>query len=382
MYSYAVVDVETTGFGKSDRIVEIAIVLVSNGQITREWETLVNPDRDISNSNIHGITSELVSMAPTFEEIASEVGYLLNGRILVAHNIAFDSRMLRQEFVRIDGDIEFGQGVCTLQATKMKLSAACDEYGVRNSLAHRALGDARATAQVFLQLSGSSNAVVPIYSSVENLIAPARILTRDAILSETKSDATVMLRPVPDFNETGFSGAQLSYLDILSFVMADLSISDEESLLLRQWAEALGMSVEEQNEVHQDYLYLILAAANRDKFISETEVVLIKKAANALGVREPSLPSLKVDDEAVLFSNGTRVCFTGEARAKDGSIIMREFLQELAIKRGLVPVDLVTKKSCELLVAVDKSSQSGKTKKARKFGILVISLSEFLIWAE
>ena len=79
MARFAVIDTETTGFGKSDRLVEIAVVIVEGREIVQEWETLINPDRDISNSHIHGITSELVSLAPSFLEINSEISRLING---------------------------------------------------------------------------------------------------------------------------------------------------------------------------------------------------------------------------------------------------------------------------------------------------------------
>jgi DNA polymerase-3 subunit epsilon len=44
----------------------------------------------------------------------------------------------------------------------------------------------------------------------------------------------------------------------------------------------------------------------------------------------------------------------------------------------LVSVDAVTKKECDLLVASDAKSMSGKSKKARNFGIPIISTLEFL----
>ena len=49
MNRFAVVDTETTGFGKTDRILEIGIVLVDGNEMVQEWETLINPERDISN---------------------------------------------------------------------------------------------------------------------------------------------------------------------------------------------------------------------------------------------------------------------------------------------------------------------------------------------
>ncbi|MEI6503461.1 MAG: exonuclease domain-containing protein, partial [Armatimonadota bacterium] len=71
-YEVAVVDVETTGFAAqhTDRIVEIAIVRLSSGGDTLdEFETLVNPQRDVGPTHIHGISAHDVLDAPTFAEI-------------------------------------------------------------------------------------------------------------------------------------------------------------------------------------------------------------------------------------------------------------------------------------------------------------------------
>ena len=73
MNKLAVIDTETTGFGKTDRILEIGIVLIDNGKIVDEWETILNPLRDVSNSNIHGITPESFALAPTFSEMNNEI---------------------------------------------------------------------------------------------------------------------------------------------------------------------------------------------------------------------------------------------------------------------------------------------------------------------
>lgn len=52
MDKIGVVDFETTGFGKTDRIIEVGLVLVDGDRIVDEWQTLVNPERDIYNSQI------------------------------------------------------------------------------------------------------------------------------------------------------------------------------------------------------------------------------------------------------------------------------------------------------------------------------------------
>ena len=69
----AVVDVETTGLSpwRHDRIVEIAIVLVSpDGEIHAEYETLVNPKRDLGPTRIHQISASDVLRAPSFTDVA------------------------------------------------------------------------------------------------------------------------------------------------------------------------------------------------------------------------------------------------------------------------------------------------------------------------
>lgn len=54
---YAVVDCETTRLfpGAHHRIVEIAVLNIDSGRVTNEWSTLLNPDRDLGETDIHGI---------------------------------------------------------------------------------------------------------------------------------------------------------------------------------------------------------------------------------------------------------------------------------------------------------------------------------------
>lgn len=77
---------------------------------------------------------------------------------------------------------------------------------------------------------------------------------------------------------------------------------------------------------------------------------------------------------------GARVCFTGSAT--DGGVPMdRADLEDLARERGLEAVKNVTKTKCDVLVAEDPASQSGKAKKAREWGKPVLSVEHFLDWA-
>jgi DNA polymerase-3 subunit epsilon len=377
MNSFAVIDLETTGFGKTDRILEIAIIIVEEGKIVEEWETLINPQRDIPNSQIHGLFAKDVSLAPIFEEVINQIAIMVNNRILVAHNLSFDSRMLQQEFARLNRSLEIGSGFCTLTATKLSLTRACEAYSIVNQSAHRALTDTRATAELLIKLDPSSTGLEPAKAEVDATPLPVRTLCREEPLGNDElAGMQVIRKQIPDFDDTGYPSSQLSYADALYAVMSDFAITESEIDHLSRWAEAVGVSNEEQKEVHQDYLNQLVLAANRDKFISAEEQRLIEKAARELKIRPPLFTSTKV--EKVQLVVGIRICFTGSAIDLEGNPLTKEELAGLAIEKGFVPVESVTKKTCELVVAADESSMSGKAQKARKYGIQIISVKTFL----
>jgi DNA polymerase-3 subunit epsilon len=82
------------------------------------------------------------------------------------------------------------------------------------------------------------------------------------------------------------------------------------------------------------------------------------------------------------FTVGKRICFTGMALTEEGEQIPRVHLEALAAKSGLQPVNAVTKKGCDILVAADAASMSGKAKKAREWGIEVVTISQFFTFLD
>ena len=145
----AVIDVETTGVYNSDRIVEIAILTLDcDGRIHDEFETLVQPHRDVGPTWIHGIEANLVHSAPTFADVAPHVAARLNGAVIAGHNVRFDTRMVGNELLTAGIDVEWGLSLDTLRATGCKLGQACREHGIELDNAHRAIADARATARL------------------------------------------------------------------------------------------------------------------------------------------------------------------------------------------------------------------------------------------
>jgi len=162
--SYVVVDVETTG-GRSygnDRITEIAAVIVERGEISRVYETLVNPQRPIPPmvSALTNITWNMVKHAPTFRDIVRDVADALRGHVFVAHNAGFDWRFVTAEITRATGERLEGRQLCTVrlarrllpQLSRRSLDHVSRFYGVENTARHRAGGDAVATAHCLLRM--------------------------------------------------------------------------------------------------------------------------------------------------------------------------------------------------------------------------------------
>ena len=163
---FAVVDVETTGGRPShgDRITEIAIVRVHDGQIVDVYETLVNPECSIPPmiTRITRITHDMVRDKPVFATIAHEVAARLEGHIFVAHNASFDWRFVSHEVFRGTGQALDGTTLCTVrlarkvlpQLPRRNLDSVANHYAVDipPQVRHRAAGDAIATAKVLLGL--------------------------------------------------------------------------------------------------------------------------------------------------------------------------------------------------------------------------------------
>jgi DNA polymerase-3 subunit epsilon len=151
-------DLETTGGSLAhDRIIEIGLVDVECGKLVDEWSTLVNPQRAIPSGVqvLTGITDEMVSSAPTFEQVASGLAERLQGKILAAHNARFDYGFLKEEFRRA-GQRYAASVLCTVKLSRRLFPVQkrhnLDALIVRHAIfcidRHRALGDARVLWQL------------------------------------------------------------------------------------------------------------------------------------------------------------------------------------------------------------------------------------------
>jgi DNA polymerase-3 subunit epsilon len=376
MADYVVVDVETTGLGKGDRIVEIAAVVLDGStlEVLDEYDTLINPMRDVGPTAIHGVTASMVEAAPTFQDVAISLGNILDGRILVAHNISFDRRFVHQEFDRAGAVFDPGYGICTLALTREKLAAACARRGIQISQAHRALADARATGLLLASVLSDAGDAVPI--AIEGLVGDWNTMTLRRDVFPDSLQLPIVRKPRTLRFPTS-DGTLMAYLDVLDTYLDDLVLTELERSSLQEFSHELGIDSARIPDLHWTYLQSVIHAAQRDGRISEFEHDTMVRIATALNLPLEDIPDVSAAQLAPSSLEGLRVCFTGEP-VLDGRALARSVLESIAANAGLQPVSSVTKKGCDLLVAADTSSMSGKAKKALAYGIPVMSAVEFL----
>jgi DNA polymerase III subunit epsilon len=157
-HSWAVVDVETSGFQPdTGRVLSVAaLVLDPAGRPVQRFSSLVDAGVDPGPVHVHGLTRERLAGAPTFEQIAPELLGLLDGRILVAHNAAFDHRFLVAEVERAGMKLPVERRLCTLALSRRlglavpdhKLATLADYWAVPQQRAHDAIDDVEVLARI------------------------------------------------------------------------------------------------------------------------------------------------------------------------------------------------------------------------------------------
>jgi DNA polymerase III epsilon subunit-like protein len=155
-------DVETTGFSRNDRVIEIAVVHWRGAEEVRAWCTLVRPVGFALDGRpaleVNGILPSELRKAKTFAELADRLTEELDAPIWVMHCASFDRRFLRQEFERVGARSPEPRIVaCTRDLDEVfhpthvgyKLAEVAKRWGLGEGT-HRALADARIAGRIFL----------------------------------------------------------------------------------------------------------------------------------------------------------------------------------------------------------------------------------------
>ena len=158
---FAVIDLETTGWSPGvAAITEIAAVRVRGGRRRGEFASLVNPGVPVPPGieDLTGISDWMLAAAPRLPAVLPGLLDFADGCVLVAHNAPFDVGFLRAacaecglawpRFTVLDTVMLARQLMDPDEVPDCKLGTLAGFFRARTAPSHRALADARATADV------------------------------------------------------------------------------------------------------------------------------------------------------------------------------------------------------------------------------------------
>ncbi|MDW7670660.1 MAG: PolC-type DNA polymerase III [Bacillota bacterium] len=159
---FVVFDIETTGLSSThDQITEIGAVRIEGGEVVAEFSSLVNPQTLISTdiTRLTGITNDMVANAPLIQKVLPQFLDFCQGAVLVAHNADFDTGFIRENMRRLEIAFQFDvidtlilSRILLKELKRHRLNLVAKALGVSLENHHRAVHDARATADIFLKL--------------------------------------------------------------------------------------------------------------------------------------------------------------------------------------------------------------------------------------
>lgn len=159
---FCVFDLETTGGNhQSDKIIEIGMVKVKNRKITGEKDFLIQPGIKIPEfiQRLTSISQKDVANSPLIEDVIEEVLEFMGDSILVAHNTSFDVPFFNSVLNRMGKPEMKNPSICTNLMTKYLVPSLMNSnlnymskiFEIKHKKAHRALDDARASAELLIR---------------------------------------------------------------------------------------------------------------------------------------------------------------------------------------------------------------------------------------
>ena len=157
--TYCVLDLETTGLSfRTEKITEVGIMKIRNGEVIESLETFVNPEKPIPYKvvDVTKITDDMVKDAPKIDEVFPKILEFVGDSVLVAHNADFDIGFLKHNAAELGYKLD-NTYIDTLQLAKdlfpnfkkYKLGIIAENLGIKVDVAHRALDDVDTTVKVF-----------------------------------------------------------------------------------------------------------------------------------------------------------------------------------------------------------------------------------------
>ena len=316
--AFAVIDVETTGLSpKRDRVLELAIVrLDAAGHVVDEATSRFDPEGPVGATHIHGIRDVDVADAPLFRDQAPAIARMLSGLPIIAHNAKFDLAFLREEFTAAGWSVPWLTSYCTLTGShahlpgldRRRLIDCCWAIGTDVRDQHSALGDARATAELFRsylaahrvqddELQEIRRAGGTIWPSGPTRAAKAR--ARDETPAARREMPIRFTAPRPkqppllrqlsaltllDVIDEGAPTGTTAYLELLFDALEDGDVSSDEADALQSLRIDFELSAADVHAAHEALLLALAHRAVHDGVVTRDERRELTDVARLLSV--------------------------------------------------------------------------------------------------
>ena len=291
--TYCVLDLETTGFSfRTEKITEVGIMKVKNGEVIDEFSCFVNPEKPIPQRvvEVTNITDDMVKDAETIDKVMPKILEFVGDSVLVAHNADFDIGFLKYNAnelgLRLDNTY-----LDTLRLAKdlfpdykkYKLGKIAENLGIKVEVAHRALDDVDTTVKVL--------------NVMLNMLKEKGCETLDDITKKVAGEAD--FKKLPTYHAiilaTNYVGLKnlyklisISHLDYFykkPRILKSIYKKYSEGLILGSACEAgelyqaieMGKTDEEIEDIAKDYDYLEIQPLGNNDFLIRNGTVADKE---------------------------------------------------------------------------------------------------------
>lgn len=288
--TYCVLDLETTGLSfRTEKITEIGVMKIKNGEVLEEFSCFVNPEKSIPQQvvEVTNITDEMVKDAETIDKVMPKLLEFLGDSILVAHNADFDIGFLKYNASLLGLKIE-NTYIDTLRLAKdlfpdykrYKLGIIADNLGIKVEVAHRALDDVDTTVKVFnIMINMLKEKGVKTVNDID------KIMEGQADFKKLPTYHAIILAK----NYVGLKNlyklisiSHLHYFYKKPRILKSIYKQYSEGLILGSACEAgelyraimAGKSDEEIEEIANDYDYLEIQPTGNNMFMIRNETVV------------------------------------------------------------------------------------------------------------
>jgi DNA polymerase-3 subunit epsilon len=304
----AIFDLETTGLNAgTDRVVEISVVRIDPGKESKLLlDSLVNPNRKMAATEIHGITEEDVKDAPKFEDVAGELLRSIYDCVLASYNIYFDISFLQYELGRV-GFRQLPPHLCLMYMRPMLslgnrccLEKACEGFGFKHLNAHQSAADVLSSAKLWpiylreiehrgLRIFADLTRLKP-YKFLESLardpfVPPAAEKLPHAARLKSRSERLApFVQPAPAGEKAASLqvDARHAYWEALKAVLSDLDVSHEEMKYLEKRRNELELSKEEVRALHARIFADLITKSVEDRILDDAECQTLRSLYKCL----------------------------------------------------------------------------------------------------